>query len=80
MLRRKFVDVTHGVVACVVRGNLDVVHIEEQPAPGSCGYLCKKCSFRNFAFLEHDIDGRIFEQHAASNRRLNFIDVIAYEI
>src|SRR5262249_60505953 len=75
--RRKSVEVCEGVEPEVLRRDVDVVDVAEEPAAGSAGQCRQELGLRNRRAPELEVAGRILDEDAAAKGRLHLVDVSA---
>ena len=66
------------VETMIGRRDQDVAHVEQQAAAGPSRDLADEFGLGNRAFPENHIGRGVFEQHAAPERLLRLIDVVAH--
>jgi len=77
VLTRRCVDVRICIEAEVVRADVDVVDVEQQPATGASAQLDQKLDFTVLVLVGHlQIVRRIFDQNRALDRVLRPLNVV----
>ena len=74
-LGRHGVEVFVGVEAVVLRGHVDVVHIEQNPAVRALDHLAEKLPLRHFGDVELDVAAHVFDRDGDLQKVLHFADI-----
>ena len=79
MTNRECVDVGLRVAPVVGAGDVDIVHVEQQAAPGALYDFAQEVDLVVAAFLKNDIGRRILQKNAPAEMALRLIDVSTHK-
>ncbi|KAG0731186.1 hypothetical protein G6F23_015557 [Rhizopus arrhizus] len=77
MVEGEIVDVGARVPLLIRARHVDVVHVQQQTAPGSPGDLPDEIRLAPCALLEPDVGRGVLQQHLPGHSCLHLVDVLA---
>jgi hypothetical protein len=76
MLHRKSVEISHRLEAVIDCRHVDIVDVEQKPAPGALDDRAQELGLAHGRSLERDVSRGILEQDGALKNLLHLVDVV----